>query len=770
MKIAFLGNYPPKACGIGTFTNSLARAILSNLEVDIIADYAEIIALEDPDDNHAYPEEVTRCIRPKEPNDYRETADYLNNGDFDLLVVQHEYGIFGGDDGAYVLHLLDRVRIPVVVTFHTVLKEPSFGQRSVLRRVARRAQAVVVMSELAKQLLNDVFGVREHKIHLIEHGVPVIDSAPREEVRRRMGWGDAPVLFTFGLLGRGKGIETSIRALPIIAERYPNVKYVVLGKTHPHVLRTNGEEYREYLQQLAEDLGVGDNLEMIARFASEQELFDCLRAADVYIVPYPNEAQITSGTLAYAVGAGAGIVSTPFWHAAELLREGRGRLFDFHDDEELAESVIDLLDHPEALDEMRRRAADYGKQLLWPRIGKQYLDSFTTARERFDADDTRRGGALHLPPLKLDHLLRLTDDVGIVQHAKFAVPNRFEGYCLDDNGRALLLVSMMAERGLGDGDTLARLADTYLAYIYHAQNSDGTFRNFMAYDRRFLETKGSEDSYGRALWGVSYCMAHPPRHDQRYLAKEIFDRAVWHLEAMSSPRTIAYGVIAISHYLNYQPGNEDLLTLLDRLCDRLIRHYNDSRKEDWNWFEAYMTYSNGILPYALFKALGHINKESIQQTAEQTSQFLADHTIIDGVMRPIGCVEPYVHRGERPRYDQQPVDVMCKVLLFSEACRHQDLQPHCEHVRTAFAWFTGQNDMKVPLYNENTGGCMDGLLESGLNQNQGAESVLAYLISRVELHDYCQEHLDGDCSETDDDEEDISRLLSDIIVTEVVSE
>ena len=736
MKIALLGNYPPKACGIGTFTNSLARAILSNLNATTIKDYAEIIVMEDPTDAHAYPEEVTRRIRPQVPQDYRDVADYLNTAGFDLLLLQHEYGIFGGDDGTHIMHLLDKLRIPLIVTFHTVLKEPSFSQRDVLSRIAERAQAVVVMTQLASRLLQEVFNVAGDKIYVIEHGVPVIESAPRPELRERLGWADHRVLFTFGLLGRGKGIETSIKALPDIVAKYPNTLYVVLGKTHPHVIKHSGEEYREYLQELADELGVGANLRMISKFASEQELFDCLRAADVYVVPYPNEAQITSGTLAYAVGAGAGIVSTPFWHAAELLQEGRGRLFPFHNSQALADAVVELFDRPEELQAMRKRAAAYGEDLLWPKIGKQYLGVLGKARVAFKEYQARSRKTVELPALKLDHLIRMTDDCGILQHGKYAIPNRYEGYCLDDNGRALLLIAMLAQQGLGEPALLSRLSDTYISYILHAQNLDGTFRNFMGYDRRFLERHGSEDSYGRAIWGISYSLAHPVRADQRPLLHEIFIRAIGHLESMRSPRTLAYGVLSLSYFLDYQPTNEQMLDLLDRMCNRLIEHYSDSREEGWNWFENYLTYSNGILPFALFRALNHLNKEKIRAVAVESTNFLAEQTVIDGVLSPVGCKQPFVFRKARARFDQQPVDVMCKVLLFSEACRHQDLQPHCTNVSIAFAWFTGQNELKAPMYNPETGGCFDGLMESGANHNQGAESLIAYLISRVEMEKF----------------------------------
>ena len=733
MKLALLGNYPPKACGIGTFTNSVARAVLSNLNTDEITDYAEVIAMEDPGDHHDYPKEVTRTIATDELGAYREMATYLNENDFDLLVLQHEYGIFGGDDGVYILSLIERLRIPVVVTFHTVLKEPSFGQKNVLQRIAKRADAVIVMSNLACRFLDKVFEVPTDKVYVVEHGVPEIELAPREQLREKLGWEGKNVLFTFGLLGRSKGIETAIRALPAIVKAHPDTKYVVLGKTHPHVVRNSGEEYREYLHDLAEELGVGDNLEMIAKFASEQDLFEHITAADLYVLPYPNEAQITSGTLAYAVGAGAAILSTPFWHATELLDEGRGRLFDFHDHKALARQSLELLGNPEELRDMRHRAKTYGARTMWPKIGKRYLEVFGEAKHSHHKHLTLRSAAQEMPPLDLQHLYRFTDDCGIIQHGKYAIPNRYEGYCLDDVGRALLLVGMLCKSGMGDERRLQGLADTYISYIHHAQNADGTFRNFMSYDRRFLERVGSEDSYGRALWGVAYCLANPPRADHRPLLNEIFVRAIGHLDRVRSPRTVAYGVIALSYFLDHEPGNEDMLNYLDRLCNRLCDHYRDSRKDGWRWFETYLTYSNGIMPYALFRSLHHINSDRFRSVAEESTDFLAEQTVRQGVLSPIGCEQPFLHNRDRPQFDQQPVDVMAKVLLFSEACRHQEMVPHCEHTEIAFAWFLGQNDLNVPLYNPETGGCYDGLMAHGINQNQGAESLLAYLISRVEM-------------------------------------
>ncbi|OAV43186.1 glycosyltransferase [Lewinella sp. 4G2] len=734
MKIAILGNYPPKACGIATFTNSLARAILSNLTTEEIADYAEIIAIEDAGQHHHYPKEVGTILPRDERAAYGHVADYLNTGGFDLLIVQHEYGIFGGPDGNYLLDLVDRLRIPLMVTCHTVLKNPSEGQCSVMRRLCVRAGVMVVMSRMAKTFLIDVCSCPANRIQVIEHGVPVIETAPREELRERFGWARRRVLFTFGLLGRGKGIETVIRSLPAIVAEHPETLYVVLGKTHPNVVREHGEEYREWLHELADELGVKDNLHMISEFASEQYLFECLRATDLYVIPYPNEAQICSGTLAYAVGAGAAVVSTPFWHATELLADGRGRLFPFHDSDALACEVKELLGKPDVLQDIRAKALAYGDRLFWPKIGAEYIKAFADAQMAYERSSRNRSTSL-VPKIKLDHLLRMTDDCGIIQHAKYATPNRHEGYCLDDNGRALLFTSMALSTGRfpkAERKILTELSETYLSYIFHAQHEDGTFSNFMSYGREFLDDQGSEDSYGRALWGLAACITANIREDLTALAQECFIRAIGHLDRRTSPRTLSYGIIALSEYLG-EHDDENLRNLLDRSVNRLLDHHRDSRYDDWDWFEPYLTYDNGLMPLALYRSLRILPKNAVQSVAESTTDFLVQRTILGNIPRPVGC-HAVCHRGEAPQqFDQQPLEVMADTLLYLDAYAQGRMDKDEKLARTVYGWFHGNNDLAVKMYCSKTGGCYDGLTATGPNKNQGAESLLAYLIATLAI-------------------------------------
>ncbi|MBC6994874.1 glycosyltransferase family 4 protein [Neolewinella lacunae] len=735
MKIAILGNYPPKACGIATFTASLAQALRCNLTAEHLLDFAEIIAIEEPGQALEYPSEVG-CILPKEEVvAYRATANYLNTSGFALLIVQHEFGIFGGPDGSHLLELTDRLKIPLLVTCHTVLKVPSAGQLSVMRRLIARTGVMVVMSKMAKQFLQDVYNCPENRIQVIEHGVPGIRTAKREVLREQFGWTDQRVLFTFGLLSRGKGIETVIRALPAIIKEHPGVRYVVLGKTHPNVVRQDGEAYREWLQALAKELGVAEHVEMISAFASEQSLFEYLRATDLYVIPYPNEAQICSGTLAYAMGAGAAVVSTPFWYATELLADGRGRYFPFGDSAALAEEVNQLLHEPRAMEYIRQRAFAYGKNLRWREIGGQYLRAFADARLAFE-ELSIAPAAAPLAPLRLDHLRRMTDHCGLLQHAKHATPLREEGYCVDDNGRALVFTTLALREKtlpLADRQFLLSCTDRYLAYLLSAQHEDGSFRNFMNYQRQFLEEHGSEDSFGRALWGLGSCIAHPPRQDHQRLALDSYRAAIGHLDGLRSPRALAYGILSLVDYLTFAPDDVDRRDLLDRAVSRIMAHYGDCSCHSWQWFERYLTYDNGILPLALYRSLRIFDDPAVRQVAEASTAFLTKQTFVNGRLRPIGCAAPYLPGEPLPQFDQQPIEAMTQVLLYAEAHRYHGRPEDAELARRAYAWFVGSNDLGLPLYNPETCGAYDGLTASDVNQNQGAESLLAYLIARITI-------------------------------------
>src|SRR6056297_600695 len=509
MKLVFISTYPPRECGIGTFTNNLFKSMTIN---DHIIDKKEsyIIALNDNELTYQYPEEVKFRIRQEHQRDYLKASKFINLSSAEICILQHEFGIFGGQSGMYILPLLHRIEIPLVVTLHTVLKTPSYNEKAVLQEICKMANKIVVMSHKAIEFLVNIYDVPAEKIALIEHGVPDIYFNP-EKSKKELKIENKKVMLTFGFVGRNKGIETVITTLPKVVEKHPDVIYIVLGKTHPNVLRQSGEEYRIFLMRLVKNLNLEKHVIFLNNFVDEQQLFKYLYASDLYITPYLNEAQITSGTLSYAVGIGSAVVSTPYWHASELLADGRGKLFDFNDIKGLTSLLINLFDHPKVLHKMKKKALEFGRKITWPKTGERYYilaknilkEEIKKVRKQEPEIDL-----LILPEFSLAHITRLTDDTGIIQHAKFGIPNLKEGYCLDDNARALLM-ALMAYKQKKNSRAL-ELIPIYLSYIHYMQNADGSFKNFLSFSRQFLDEKGSEDSFDRTIWALGYLMAHAP--------------------------------------------------------------------------------------------------------------------------------------------------------------------------------------------------------------------------------------------------------------------
>jgi glycosyltransferase involved in cell wall biosynthesis len=662
---------------------------------------------------------------------------YINYSDADICVLQHEFGIFGGESGVYILPLINRLEIPLVVVFHTVLRDPSYNEKMVVQEIGRTAEKIVVMSKLAATFLNDIYDVPLEKIAVIEHGVPDYDIQDnRVTFKKKFKLEDKKVLLTFGLLSRNKGIETAIESLPAVVKKHPELVYIILGRTHPSVVRHAGEEYRNYLQRLVDRLNLGNNVYFKDEFVSNDELFGYLSAADIYVTPYLNKAQITSGTLAYAVGAGNAVVSTPYWHAEELLAEGRGILFGFGDSSGLSKVLNDLLDNPDKLAKHRQTAYDYGRKTLWPECGYQYyklMQDAVTKRRKEPAVSSKEAviNLSIIPTFDLSHLERITDCTGIIQHAKFSVPNRKEGYCLDDTGRALLLAAMAVKQK--KDLTALSLIPTYLSYIHYVQNDDGSFRNFISYDRRYLDEIGTEDAAGRAIWGLGYLIENPPTEPHLQLAREIFANAFPHFSNLKYIRGMANHIVGISHYLRRYPSDEGMSKILRQLTDHLVQQYAANRKDDWRWFEDELTYDNGLLPLALMHAYDHYCDRKVLEVAKESMEFLESEVFKDNYLSLIGSDHWYKRGGERSQYAQQPVDTMMMVLMYQKAAEIFKEKKYQERMFTSFKWFLGENDLRMPLYDFETHGCCDGLEDYGVNRNQGAESTLAYLISHLSV-------------------------------------
>jgi glycosyltransferase involved in cell wall biosynthesis len=742
-RIALVGNYLPRECGIATFTTDLCTALA--------AEYGEgrlfAIPVNDPDSSYDYPEQVRLELTQEDIASYERAADFLNFNSNDLVCLQHEYGIYGGAAGRYILALLRRLKMPLVTTLHTVLRKPDANQRIVLEEIAQLSDRLVVMSELAAQLLREVYAVPSGKIDVIPHGVPDMSFMDPNYFKDKFGTEGKSVLLTFGLLSPNKGIENVIRALPAILARHPNVVYIVSGVTHPHIRRHEGERYREGLQALAAQLGVSSHLIMNNRFVSEEELVEHVGAADIYITPYRQEAQVVSGTLAIALGAGKAIISTPYWHAKELLADKRGVIVPFDDPDAIAKSVVALLENDAERHAMRKRAYLHSRGTTWPTTARAYMATFQRARfERSlqpratHTDDTAVDAIdsmEHLPVLNTAHLLTMTDDTGMLQHAIFSVPNTREGYTADDNARALI-VSTLLDKSVGreHREDHLNLSRRYLAFLWLAFHSDtGRFRNFLGYDRKWREDVGSEDSHGRALWALGSVLGHSQNVGLRGAVGRLFEAAVPAVLTFSSPRAWAFSILGLQAYLDWFPGDRAMQNIRNMIANRLLDIYERTHSESWHWFEKSLAYSNARLPQALILAGGRsYNKKMIAVGIESLEWLVAAQHCGDGeIFVPIGSSGCFTEGAEKARFDQQPVEACATISACLEAYRLTREERWSEEAHCVFSWFLGKNDLQVPLYDATTGGCKDGLHPDRVNENQGAESTLSFLMALLEM-------------------------------------
>ena len=748
-RVAFIGNYLPRKCGIATFTTDLSDAFSAQFpKIQSMA-----LAMNDTTGGYAYPAKVRYELRQNELFDYERAASFLNQQSVDAINLQHEYGIFGGLAGRYILRLLRNVSAPIVTTLHTVLEKPNPDQYWVLREVTQLSNRLVVMSQRSKTHLRDIYGVPEQKIDLIPHGihdVPFVDPGFHKD---KFGAEGRPVLLTFGLLSSNKGIEYVLDALPGVVKRYPNVLYVVLGATHPHVILHEGEQYRESLQERVCQLGLEENVMFHNQFVSLEDLKEFIGAADIYITPYLDREQVVSGTLAYTVGAGKAVISTPYRYAEELLDEGRGLIVPFRDAEAISEKVLYLLENEAERNAMRKRAYLYGRNMIWPAVAHRYQESFDRARRQHItefhpititglSDDQVNA----TPALKLDHLERLTDGTGVLQHAVFSVPNNNEGYTTDDNARALIVavqlerikslsVKQMDQRAL---TRVKELAYRYLAFLWHAFNPDvKRFRNFMSYDRRWLEDIGSEDSHGRALWALGTVLECTEREGLRGMASRLFEDAISVTVGFGSPRGWAFTLLGIHHYLRGHPGDRAVSLIQSTLVQKLLHLYHNNHTVGWPWFEDTVTYCNPSLPEALL-CYGRVNndKEAIAVGLESLAWLVKIQQSEKGWMMPIGSHGFYHKGGEISYFDQQPVEVYSLISACLEAYRATKDLVWYNHATEAFDWFFGRNALSLPVYDEVTGGCRDGLHIDRLNENQGAESTLSFLQSLLEMQQF----------------------------------
>ena len=737
-RMAVVGDYLPRQCGIATFTSDLCEALAAQFK-DLTC-FA--VPVNDREEGYAYPPRVRFEFAERDAESYRRAADFLNITNVDVTCLEHEYGLFGGKAGSYILALLRELRMPVVTTMHSVLNEPDAQQLRVTKALIAMSDRVVVMSERGRGFLKDVYKAPAEKIDLIPHGIPDVAFVDPNFYKDRFRVEGKLVLLTFGLLGPGKGIEFVIEALPAILARYPDVVYLVLGATHPHVLRAEGESYRIMLQQLAHDRGVEQHVIFHNRFVTLEELNEFIGAADLYITPYLEPKQITSGTLAYTVGAGKAVISTPYWYAEELLAEGRGVLVPFRDPPAIAARVLELLDNETERHAMRKRAYVYGRDMIWSKVAQLYMDSFQRARAgRLGAARPTAGAPTldrrpaELPAIKLDHLRSMTDSTGMFQHAIFTVPRFGEGYCTDDNARALIATVLLEECGEAAARAGRWFATSYMAFLWYAFDAKtGRFRNFMNIERKWLEATGSDDSHGRALWALGTVLGRSNQSGLCGTASILFEKALPAILDTTAPRAWAFALLGIHEYLRRYTGDRAAHSARETLALRLLDLYTAHSAADWPWFEDLISYANAALPQALLLSGCYMPHNDMKDVALKALAWLADlQHGSDGCFAPIGSNGFYPRGGARARFDQQPIEAHAMISACLEAYRQTGDERWRSEARLAFAWFLGRNELHQSLYDPVTGGCRDGLFVDRVNPNEGAESTLSYLLALLEL-------------------------------------
>ena len=728
-KICFLSNYPPKECGIATFTKDLSFAMdkLFNPKLK-----SEIVALNEKGNFYNYSKKVIMQIDKEDIDNYVKIAREINNSKkIKLVCVQHEFGIFGGEYGCHLIGFLDSLEKPVVVTFHSVLPNPDDTRKKVVQAIALRSSAIVVMAKSAIDILNRDYEIDKGKIHLIYHGIPNVFFQPNNKFKKKLKLDGKIVLSTFGLLSKGKGIEYMIKALPKLIKKYPNLIYLVIGETHPAVRAKEGESYRNELIREVEELGLKNYVKFYNKYLTLQEIIDYLLASDIYVCTNLDKNQIVSGTLSYALGCGKSVISTPIEYAKEILADERGLLTEFKSPISYSEAIDKILSNKELKSRLEKNAYSFSRIMTWNNVSSRYLDVFNNV-VRLRENITEK-----YPTIKLNHLRNLTDDFGMIQFSKQCIPDKKTGYTVDDNSRAL--IAAVLHNKIFDSPLSLNLAKRYLVFLEYAQNQEGKFNDFVRGKGILNDTNYSEDAFGRAIWSLGYAMNNSNNEEIIEKAKKIFDNSYEMIERISSPRAKAFSIIGLYyHYKKY--NDKESLLKIKKLADSLVQLYNMQSSEGWSWFESYLTYSNSKLSESLFFAYELTGEDKYLEIAEKTFRFLSDILFVNGQLSLIGHNGWYNRDGERAFFDQQPVDASTLVQTALKAYSVTKNKEYHKKAILAFNWFLGKNYLNQMMYDEATGGCYDGLGGHSVNFNQGAESTISYLLARLFLEEIKREN------------------------------
>lgn len=741
--VAVIGNYLPRQCGIATFTTDLVQSLIKQ---ESQCQFRAVV-INDKLAGYDYEKEVYFEINQNNREEYHTAANFININQIDVVCLQHEFGIFGGPAGRYILELLQEVQMPIITTLHTVQVEPTKKQQIIMQQLVDLSDRLVVMSQNAVNILHTAYDIPKDQIAYIPHGIPDMPFVDPNYYKEKFGLMGRKVLLTFGLLSRNKGIEYVIEALPSVVKQFPDLTYIVLGATHPNVLASEGEVYRANLEKLVQKLNLEDHVIFKNKFVPFEELCEYLAATDIYVTPYTNEEQITSGTLAYATGTGKAVISSPYWYAKEMLEDGRGQLVPFKDADAIAKATLNLFEDNAKRHQMRKRAYDFNRNATWSEVARQYLELFHQVKQDYSLNPRplpsskvalQPTQAMELPSLKLNHLLSLTDDTGILQHAKYAIANRDHGYCTDDNARALIF-ALQAKQIFQATDIesahLNTLGNRYLSFLLHAFNEEnGRFRNFMGFARDWKELEGSEDSHGRALWALGTTVSLTSDNLHLPVASSLFMRGLEATESFSSRRAIAFSLIGIDGYLQTFSGNSKARRIGTLLASKLLSQFSSNVTDNWIWLEDKVTYSNAKIPHSLILTGRRLQNDKMLQMGLRSLEWLINEQTENGYLSIIGNDGWYLRNEHKANFDQQPLEANGLIDACISAYEITHNENWLNRAQLCFNWFLGYNDLKVPLYNEHTGGCKDGLESVKLNQNEGAESTLAWLLSLTSMY------------------------------------
>lgn len=731
-----ISSYPPRECGLATFSidivNSVGVVFGNTLPL-------EVCALQNDQSTFDYNREVTYILNTSDSAEYRKTAEKINDrDDIGMVCIQHEFGLFGGNYGSYIISFLLAINKPLITVFHSVLPNPDFYRLKIVKKIADLSDRIIVLTKKSKQLLINQYNFQDSKITIIAHGTHTVLWNQKELLKSKYSYDNRITLSTFGLMSENKSIETILGILPKIIEKHPNILYLVIGKTHPEIIKNQGEKYRNMLMDMVRNLQLKNNVLFINEYLELNQLLEYLSLSDIYLFTSKDPNQAVSGTLAYAMGCGCAVISNPIPHASEILNNDKGLLLDtFNDSGEFQKAILKLIENKEERIRIARNAFSHMRKTSWENIAIQYGLLFGALTNK--SEDLR----FNTPPIKLDHIKKLTTNFGILQFSNFSEPDPESGYTLDDNARAL--INMVMYYDLYKENSVLKLASVYLSFMETIQRRDGWFDNFMNYDKQLTKQNlevNLEDANGRALWSLGFVISHKQTLPINLIkrAEKCWHKAIVNIDNISSPRAIAYSIKGLYNYYLAYPEKQ-IITIINQFADELLRHFNINADDEWQWYENYLTYANNVLPEAMMYCFLVTGNKKYKKIAEISLDFLLSQYFMKGQIKVISNRGWFKKDNERSFFGEQPIEVATTIIVLDLFYYVTKKKKYKDQLEMAFSWFLGNNHLKQIMYNPLNGASYDGLEDTHININQGAESSLCFLKAQMILKKYTRKEI-----------------------------